>query len=276
MPSFSRLAVSLPALLAITAGMASAEGISITSQVDSLKVVATDKLPKNPKAEAIEPGCAQNASNPKTEAGKKIQALGWSVTSELETKAGTLVNFVGGAEFMGGSGCAFSDGNIGVFKGDTLRGLIYAQAGDDTSIGSVWPLEDGDARIWSGMVPSQPLADLRVSGADGITIQPIAAEERLCGDRVVPKIYGLPITTARETLAAAGWTPVPYAPEGEADDDPVREALAKAGFPEVEACAGSGLGFCNLIYTDTAGHQLNVSTMDGEPPSVIGYDSHCG
>lgn len=80
---------------------------------------------------------------------------------------------------------------------------------------------------------------------------------------------GTPYTAVRTKMLALGYTPfmTPDADKCDPKDD-------SRCFPEIEACAGTGLGNCNFDW-QKAGRKVQVSTI-GEPPTFdwIGAAQH--
>jgi len=90
-----------------------------------------------------------------------------------------------------------------------------------------------------------------------------------------PIKQGMPYGKARKALIKAGWqttprhtlpngTPVCYI-HAERGMDATHEKGA-CDFIEVSSCAGSGMGFCDMQFTDGRGSYLHITTVDGPPP----------
>lgn len=248
------------------------------SEVKGLAIAPAGTIPKAPPSAAAREFCEHLTLSPKSPAGRLVAGRGWAVTGETRLPGGNqAVSFVGRFEPGTSGSCLASEGNVAVFRDESLLAIAYAPRGAKDTIARVVPLGDGNARIWSGDYLSQPLADLRIeNGGLLIALAPLAAEERLCGGTaVVPNIYGLPIDTARKALGARGWTPV----RGEIGTDRARYGrefgLIERGIPEVESCSGTGFGYCAFGYRGPAG-TLSVSTVgDDEFPAVSGYGVTC-
>lgn len=275
LPAFAP-ALLAPALLALTAAPALARP-NVASQVAGLAVLRYDTLPAAPQPGADRAACAHLLlDRPATPAGQRLAQLGWGVTAEEPLGGWTAVSFVSGYGAGTSGSCELSDGNIGLFQGDQLQILVYATDRPATQIGHLVPFGQGGLRLFSGDFLPQPVADLRVLGTDGLIITQPALEEKVCGGRaVLPYLYGLPIDMARQLLAEAGWQP---APPAEPLDFGIAQDLA-ASVPEVQACAGTGFGFCAFNYTGPAG-RLDVTTVgegaeDGSLPQVADYVAEC-
>lgn len=92
----------------------------------------------------------------------------------------------------------------------------------------------------------------------------------------VPIKQGMSYVKARKALIKAGWqttpghtlpngTPVCYI-HAEMGMDATHEKGA-CDFIEVSSCAGTGMGFCAMQFTDGRGSYLHITTADGPPPN---------
>lgn len=210
-----------------------------------------------------------------TATGSAVQAQGWIVTSEAALGRYRVVSFASGFD-PGTSGiCTVRGGNIGVFDGERLVALAYAASGSETRPGSVQPMENGALLIWGGDYPAPPLGELHLAG-DRPRLKAVADEQAFCRrTAVVPNVYGLPIQTARTSLAAHGWRPAP--PEEAPGGYDGASALAAKGVVEAEACSGTGMGFCAFKYRGVAG-TLDVTTTGGPDEAdnaVVSYSVTC-
>jgi hypothetical protein len=70
----------------------------------------------------------------------------------------------------------------------------------------------------------------------------------------------MPYEKARNLLIQQGWQPNLQGDPPNLNDTTVRE-LFDLGYKEVKDCAGTGLGPCLFEFTNEAGEQLNVSTI---------------
>lgn len=260
--------------LLLIAGPALAE-MDLSSQVPGLAIAALDDVPNSPMNQGDREACTHKlVGAPTTPAGEVAHFQGWGVTAEVRLGDLTAVSFVG--RFVQGTSgsCELLDGNVGIFRGDRLLAVIYAEDPEKQLIGYASPFGTG-LRLWSGDFLSAPMADVAVTPA-GVAIVPLAASESVCnGAASVPLIYGLPIDHARQALAAAGWQPI----AGQTNPASYAAEIAAAGVPEVEDCSGTGFGYCAYRYTGPAG-ELGVTTMgeiaeDGTLPAVVGYGVDC-
>ncbi|MBW6401475.1 hypothetical protein KPL78_26730 [Roseomonas sp. HJA6] len=247
---------------------------AIRSDIPALRFVPLQRLPRAPAMRGADL-CRHLLSAPRTEAGRQVAAAGWAVTREAKLGPYDVVSFVGAIEPGTSGSCRLGDGNLGIFRAGGLVAIAYAPTAGAAAIGTLRPFGADALRLWDGDFLSQPVADLRLGAGDGLTIQPLAAEEPVCGgSAMVPNIYGRPIDQARAMLLRHGWTPAPPAGPREGNDPRVTE-LVRRGLPEVEDCSGTGFGFCGFTYRGTAG-TLNVTTVgDNDVPAVAGYDAIC-
>ncbi|MDJ0843354.1 hypothetical protein [Crocosphaera sp.] len=44
-------------------------------------------------------------------------------------------------------------------------------------------------------------------------------------------------------------------------------------YPEVDACSGTGVGFCLFTFTDSNGKQFNITTAGRNPLEVVGWQN---
>lgn len=256
--------------------------LKLASKVEELRIVSAISLPTNPNRGPVDDYCSSYVvANPKSQGGRLADRNGWIVTSE--TKLGTYdaVTFVGGLDPATSAACFHQDGNLAIFDGSRLEAIAYRQhssknpltigdQGVEDSLGSADQIDERKIRLYYGL-PSAPFADVVLR--DGISIEQTGKEDRVCGGAaVVPNIYNEDIRQARKRLIAYGWRPQKPTEElnGGIDED-----LKKQGVVEVEACAGTGFGYCAFNYEHKKGFGLRVISA-GDDPNVIGYEAHCG
>lgn len=267
--------IIIAAALALAAGAAGAEGPRLASQVPGIAVLPLTELPAAPAATGERQYCSHLFTDPETEAGRAVRGKGWEVTGEVPLGPWTAVSFVGDWLPSTSGTCDLIEGNIGLFSGAQLVGLVYSADPDAQLIGRATAFGPAGLRIFDGSVLPGPVADLRLIGTD-VAVTPPAPEEPVCGSATVPYIHGLPIDMARGLLAEYGWRPVPQP----AAVSGMAQEIAAAGVTEVEDCAGTGFGFCSYAYEGPAGG-LSVATA-GEPsddyglPAVVGHSVRCG
>lgn len=271
--------VGLVAGFSLTLGSVGWAGtLEFASQVSDLKAIELSNLPAG-KAQPQENDawrCSLTAEEIQTAAGKLVSSSGWLVTSEEDLAGLTFVSFVERAEPGTSGTCDSTDGNVGVFRGNELLGLIYANQAADWNIGSIQVLSDDSLRIWSGDWIGTPLADIRIVGRDLLIVKNVADRDSFCGGAVsVPNIFGLEIHQARQVLMAEGWAPFQELPEESFGfENRLRDRV-----PELESCLPTGLGYCSFGYRKGDTQTLGVTTagdgnVDGTP-SVISYGANC-
>ena len=89
----------------------------------------------------------------------------------------------------------------------------------------------------------------------------------------VQKALGLPLPhinqnqsyrALRQELIDMGWQPATFELENEFET--VRNHIHQVeGWHEIEACSGTGLGFCKFIFQDEQGNQLSITTVNNDP-----------
>lgn len=84
----------------------------------------------------------------------------------------------------------------------------------------------------------------------------------------LPAITKMTYDAARKSLLAAGWKPLKTV--SSKDDPDVSEGNGpifwQRGYIELEACAGTGLGPCAFLFTDSYKNRLRVTTAGEELP----------
>lgn len=85
----------------------------------------------------------------------------------------------------------------------------------------------------------------------------------------VPDASDMPYDKARKIILEAGWKPLnqdekeALAPGGVATSGSGKKLWAK-GYHEVEACSGTGAGFCKFVFIGPTGQTLDVTTIGEE------------
>lgn len=274
-----------PLMLAVSfalnlGGAAFADTVQFTSLVSELNAVELSKLPLGHARTQDDNRwqCALVAEEISSAAGKVVVANNWRVTSEVERAGLTFVSFVANAEPGTSGSCMQSDGNVGIFRGESLLGIIYANNASKRTIGSIEPLEGDRLRIWDGDYLHLPLADLEIVGRDLVIVRNVADRDSFCdGTSSAPNIFGLPIHLAREVLFAEGWETGPVSPDDETDGMSVE---SRKRFPELDACSGTGFGFCAYMYSKEATQAMRVISANGPPEEmtnqVTSFSVQCG
>ena len=249
-------------------------GLQVSSSVKTVAAAPLSVLPKAPPQAGERELCSQFIVTPRSNAGRQVAAAGWAVTGEARIGRFLAVSFAG--RFVQGTSgsCEVAAGNVGLFEGEGLRAVVYTRKDAARSIGRVVPFGADALRLWDGDLLPQPLADLQVEGEASLSIVPLAPLEAFCDGRsLVPNVYGQPVTRAREALRQLGWKPV----KGPVPDHPAsREAaLIERGVVEVEACSGTGFGFCSYAYARPEATLSLVTVGDADDPVVSSYDPRC-
>lgn len=259
------------------------EALSVRSTVGGTRIIATTRLPLNPKRAPIAEDCSSYAlPHPRTAGGRNAAAKGWIVTSETKLGRYDAITFAGALDPSTSSTCAHVDGNLAIFDGPMLKALAYrprqaeeqrkasslgVDAAAEDPLGSAEQIEPRRIRLYYGL-PGSPFADVVLG--NGISVEPIAKEDRVCsGGAVVPNVFGEDIRKARKSLMARGWVPQRPAEEASGAED-----LDRQGVVEAQACSGTGYAFCAFSYRHRKGYGLSVTSM-GEEYRVTKLDASC-
>lgn len=275
---YSHTAIYALYFMVLTGAAASGQPteLNFVSQIDYLEIDYLARLPANLSAVSSDVSCPASIESPETAGGREIAKDKWFLTGEVTISGLTFVSFVGNGTPGTSGSCSLSNGNVGIFEGSTLRGLVYAPKGAKAEIGTISALEGDGLRIWDGGYLSQPLADLQVIDGNLVIMHNVASRDSFCeGAVTVPNIYRLPINIARRLLLAEGWLP---AAETEEAPAPYIEEL-RLSLPELRDCSGAGFNFCGWDYVKVPGRSLTVVTtgeaVDGSWPVVTKYDVSC-
>jgi hypothetical protein len=273
-----RLALAVSFSLTLS-GVAFANTIQLASQVSGLNVAELSELPhRQTKAQKdTRWQCALRDEEINTAAGKLVSAHNWWVTGEVERAGFTFVSFVASSEPTTSASCIYSDGNVGIFRGEELLGVIYADKAAERAVGDIGALEGDRLRIYDGSDLNMPLADLEIVGHDLVIVRNVSNRDSFCGGAIsAPNIFGLSIPIARQVLFAEGWEagPVPID-----DDTDAFGHAARKQFPELDTCSGTGFGFCAYVYSKEEGQIMRVISAGGEPDEmanhVIRFSAYC-
>ncbi|MEG4804993.1 hypothetical protein QUB63_30445 [Microcoleus sp. ARI1-B5] len=80
-----------------------------------------------------------------------------------------------------------------------------------------------------------------------------------------------PYAEVRQALINAGWQPVSDSYLSPSD----RDRADRSGYPELQACSGTGLGFCSFIFSAANGQKLRVITA-GQNSTLYGWSIETG
>ena len=250
--------------------------LEVASQREGVEIRAMDSLPANPGPAVESDGCSTLDAGPETAGGKAAAAANWAVTGEITQGDLTFVSFVAKSTPGTSGSCLLEGGNVGIFRGPDLLGLVYAAEGRNRAPGALQPLHPDGVRIWDGDYGQMPLADLHLHGDALLLLRPPADRDSFCDGAVtVPSLYALPIHQARILLLAEGWQP---ARPNEQSPSGYVQAMEKT-MPELQDCSGTGFGYCSYAYTKDGGAALTVTSagegMEGSSPAVVAYAARC-
>jgi hypothetical protein len=275
-PAHKAVPALLAALPALIAFAAQAEGLDLISKIHDIEAGLLSDLPANRADVSESEFCQVIIGDPRTLAGSRVMQLQWKVTDEPESGDLTFVSFVGKVEPGNSGSCRLSEGNIGIFCGDSLQELIYAGKEARQGIGSIQVLEGERLRIWDGDYLSTPLADLQIVDGNLVILGNVADRDTFCGGAAsAPNIFCLPVHFAPRLLLAEGWQP---AQSGDAASATYIMKMMRV-LPELQECSGTGFDFCAWEYTKGTGQVLCVVTAgeanDGSSPAVTGFQVAC-
>ena len=86
---------------------------------------------------------------------------------------------------------------------------------------------------------------------------------------------GMPYKEGRRILIEKGWQPIFPAYMGafpDLNDPTIKYIFDERGYQEVEACSGTGLGFCLFNFSNGAGKKLSVTTVNNQKGGWKGQD----
>ena len=284
-------AAATPATATPASAAPAATRLTVKGEVDSLRLRLIDALPTMPKASA-ESGEASGdcAQAPVSAEARAAEAAGWTVFAERDWAGYRAVGVARAGTHLAGMGCVFPDGQVLLFRdGRPVVQLVDTQTGKEDYDSGLQSLEDGvpgpsaesselarrddadaDAELRVGDWNGRQLARILV-GADGaLELAALPAMDSYCDRRAkLPRLEAVALPLARKRLLAQGWRARPSDPDGDEGEDGMRDALRGLGFPEVEGCSGTGMGYCNYHYRNAAGDALQLTTA-GEyvPPGV--------
>lgn len=285
-----------------------AKPLALKGEVDGLRLQALTGLPVPPKASGAQDGKASGDCREPfaSEEAQAAEAAGWTVFGEREWAGYRVVGVARAGTHLAGMGCVFPGGRVLLFRdGRALAQVIDSRADADASDGGLQSLEEGapdasaessqlarrdqaDAELRFGDWQGSALARLRVASGGGLELASLPATDHYCGGRAtLPRLEALELPAARKRLLAQGWQPAELSREQDQGEDGMRDALIAAGFPEIEGCSGTGMGYCNYHYRNPAGDRLQLTTAgeygsdenDGGKtywPRVAGHSLLCG
>lgn len=304
-PAAAEPATPTPAAMP-TATPPAATALTVKGEVGSLRLRLIDALPPLPKATAdsgeASGDCAQA---PVSAEARAADAAGWTVFGERDWAGYRAVGVARVGTHLAGMGCVFPDGQVLLFRdGRPVAQVVDSQAGKEDSDAGLQSLEDGvpapsaeasqlarrdgaDAELRLGDWNGSQLARLVVGADGGLELAALPAIDSYCGQRAkLPRLEAMALPAARERLLAQGWQGRQSDPDADEGEDGMRDALRKLGFPEVEGCSGTGMGYCNYHYRNAAGDALQLTSAgeyvppgvdqaEANWPRVAGYSVRC-
>lgn len=230
-----------------------------------IRLAAMSELPGNDKGIVVDESCESDTTSPASEGAKLAASKGWSVDDESLVGRLTAVTISKGQEWVMGQGCFRRDMSVVLFIGSVPVAVAYADTKLEEYAGLFYTelRPDGALRLSGGQ---DRLADLKVAG-NTIRLDPLPPLDVECKGRVkLPRIEALPYDQARNKLMANGWQPVSAGLEP--DDSSVGEFI-NLGMVEVDACSGTGMGYCAMKFKASSSDTVDVTTIGG-----AAYDSN--
>lgn len=289
-----------------TATPQAANALTVKGEVGSLRLRLIDALPPLPKASAQGGEASGDCSEaPASAEARAADAAGWAVFAERDWAGYRAVGVARVGTHLAGMGCVFPDGQVLLFRdGRPVAQVVDTQAGKEDSDAGLQSLEGGapspsaessqlarrdgaDAELRVGDWNGGQLARIVVGADGGLELAALPPIDRYCGQRAkLPRLEALALPAARERLLAQGWQARQSDPGADEGEDGMRDALRKLGFPEIEGCSGTGMGYCNYHYRNAAGDALQLTTAgeyvppgvdqaDASWPRVAGYTVLC-
>lgn len=255
-------------LLSVSTQTVVADEIIITDKFDTINF---HELSSIPLGDSTKFANAQRCfdAQPKTRQGRWISAQEWAVTSEIEFSNYTFVSFHGQINIGTSGTCWRAQGNIAIFHGAELLGLVSSSESQDNQLGRLSLAEGGIIRVHSGDPSEIPVLDLRYTG-DNFRLTELAAFTTYCeGQYVVPNVYNQDILEARNLIMQLGWMP---SDQVISDGGFRADRIRGEGIQEVIACSGTGMGYCAFEYSLNDVNLL-VTTID--PTRVSNVEVIC-
>jgi len=253
--------------------------LQVASDLGDYAFVPLRRLPRSPEKGVLDEYCSGYRPTKLSPLARSVESAGWIVMSEAPLGRFHVVTFASGFDPGTSALCFARNANLAVFDGPALVALAYAKRpyrGPDDSenpipLGRVESLEDGTGLLVWTDPPGVPVGELHVSG-ERLRLTARSPVHAYCrGEASAPDIYGRPITFARRILLARGWQP--HRPAEVPDDLDRLLGDTDADTVELEACSGTGDGYCNWSYRTKAA-QLHVITV-GEDHTVSSYGVEC-
>ncbi|MBX9401705.1 hypothetical protein K4L06_10310 [Lysobacter sp. BMK333-48F3] len=268
--------------------------IEVRGEFPGLRLEALSALPSPGEAalpsEADSSDCGASALS---QEGGLADKAGWTVFAEEEWNGYRVVGISHPAVMLAGIGCTYPGGRVLFFRDGRPVAQVFDPNADtseaDSGLQGLWNPSKDKAPAMEGAAEELRVGGLHSSRArvlargQALELAALPELDRYCGGQAqVPRIEGLDLSKARARLFAQGWRGDP--PQREEGVENFLGGMIQA-FPEVEDCAGTGMGFCRFAYRNPAGHGLALITAGeyqaaegdqrGYEPSAVGYDVSC-
>lgn len=223
----------------------------VRSLVPGVSVAPLPDLPVIAYKKDANDFCGEDYPTQHTPEGKWARSRGWRIGDEIVFGPVTIVNVLR-RYYYEAQACNQIDGGAVLFDHGRPIAAIHVGKPDDTlQVEELGDVEKGALRLKNRWV--KPFGDLLVKGHD-IEIRPLPSTETLCGEAILPNVFGESFARARSILGRWGWKPDPVAaPTLSKDidgnlysDDRTASDLRKQGYTEVNNC--NPMSFCEFHY----------------------------
>ncbi|MEI2456718.1 hypothetical protein [Lysobacter firmicutimachus] len=272
----------------------SGPAIDVRGELPGLRLEALSALP-SPGEAALPSEDDPTRCGPESisKEGGLARDAGWAVFAEEDWNGYRVVGISHPAVMLAGIGCTFPGGRVLFFRDGRPVAQLFDPKADaseaDSGLQGLWNPGQGKNPAMEGAAAELRVGDGRTARArvlargQALELAALPALDRYCGGEAeVPRIERLELPKARELLFAQGWRGDP--PEREDGLENFLGGMIRA-YPEVEDCAGTGMGYCRFAYRNEAGHALALITAgeyqaaeDGKPgyePAAVGYEVTC-
>ena len=268
--------------------------VEVRGEFPGLRLEALSALPSPGEAalpsEADSSGCGAAALSQEASLADRA---GWTVFADEEWNGYRVVGISHPAAMLAGIGCTYPGGRVLFFREGRPVAQLFDPKADasetDSGLQGLWNPAKDQAPAMEGAAGELRVGSLHASRArvlargQALELAALPELDRYCGGQApVPRTEGLDLSKARARLFAQGWRGDP--PQREEGAENFLGGMIQA-FPEVEDCAGTGLGYCRFAYRNEAGHGLVLITageyqaaegdQKGYEPSAVGYDVSC-
>jgi hypothetical protein len=222
----------------------------VRSLVPDAAIVSIGDLPVIPYEKPEKDFCGRDNAASGAEA-RWASSRGWRINLETTLGPIRLINVFRRYEPVNAI-CYQIDARIILFEhGVPIATILSGVMGE----GPIEVLEDtdhGGFRL-ENEVGDPPFGELFLTGRD-IEIRPLPPADRICGDTLLPNVFGKRIGRARRILRGSGWKSEPQPPPARYRDvdgnlsieNYTDDGLYKKGFKERSDC--NPMGFCDFNY----------------------------